>query len=575
MHRLKEIFIALAALLTAGLMTGCVYDDYSAETPLPEEEDNRQFVSLFINVGMASPTRADAPAGELMHSLRIILVDAVKNQIEYNTFIGGLENATEWSSQGPNGVWVFRTEPGKKKIFFIANEDCTSNVNGAAGSLTAWLNGVEPNKSSSRFEDDIRTTYFTPDFDKGLVLSSSYEFEVNTSDKTHTDENNVYTPDTFYLVHNATKFEFEFVNNRYSDVRIDALSLSSVASNMYLLAHFDNNQSTEQRYVEWTQNGVSRREYWIDWLREVSNATQINDRDPENEVTNSTYGWITDYLLPANEQHSAKEIIASSSPTENVIPTFAATGRSYTLPTVYCSESKNMVGQQQEYRFSVTLTDLESKSTQTFDETLRYSYDNGETKDNLVTLFRNTHVKVRATLDYSKTDFDLHLHVVPWQPDEREIWDYVDHVTVQQQLTWAPDSYESINDETGELVLLLDNTMLEGTFNITAPINGKWYARLTPIDDARPNAVTFADENGDPMEPNAGDPAVCAEVSGIIDLNAATIRIRPTNLGNDYESRFRLEFFVENLGMWMTVPIVDNGKQFNYYTIVRKGNIIE
>ena len=414
MHRLKEIFIALAALLTAGLMTGCVYDDYSAETPLPEEEDNRQFVSLFINVGMASPTRADAPAGELMHSLRIILVDAVKNQIEYNTFIGGLENATEWSSQGPNGVWVFRTEPGAKKIFFIANEDCTSNVNGAAGSLTALLNGVRPDDNGTDFENKISNAYFTPDFDKGLVLSSSYEFTVDTSDKTHTDENNVYTPDTFYLVHNATKFEFRFENYRESDVTIEELTLSALAGadgkagegDMYLMANLDESEKTKK-----APDGTEK--YWIYWLYDVCRDTTATPELPGNATINENYGWIAKYALPSTAaEHNPLDIKAKldSSVSSWTIP--AGNNNTLNLPIFYASESRYNVNNEdglQQYTFDIKLKDAAGIEKDFNDQELK----------NLKALFRNTHVIVTATVTGKEEEMELRLKIgiCPWDEE--------------------------------------------------------------------------------------------------------------------------------------------------------------
>lgn len=169
----------------------------------------------------------------------------------------------------------------------------------------------------------------------------------------------------------------------------------------------------------------------------------------------------------------------------------------------------------------------------------------------------------------------LHLHVIPWEIDDDEEWDFTDHVTVSQRLQWNEQTYEKIDDN-GDIYLLLDNDKwLEGQFGIMSPTNGRWYARLTPLDDAKINAVSFVDERGDVMTPSAGDPPACLEISGLIgEGGTIPIRIRPTDYGNDYESRFRLEFFVENLGVWLNVPMVENGS-YKCYTIVRKANIIE
>lgn len=571
-HILTVVAVAVAVSVLSG---GCVYDDarYGGT-------DDSEYVMLVLNVSLAVPSRAGADSDrEKIHGLRIVLLDADDGgRVEYNVSTNFDSGLTAYN-EGVYGFQLIRTTPGKKKIFLIANEESVKSVRStepsladvAGKSLRSVLDRVNTSVGSAEFETLVNSICFAPE-DYGAMeyipLTSSYEFEIGEEDV------GSRVPKTFYLVNAATKFEFEFVNNRNTEVTVDALSIRSIAKEMYLMAHFDS-QPAESRTVEWSQNNQTRRAFWIDWLREVSDATQNNDRDPENERTNSTYGWITDYLLPADE-HVTREVVAAD-PEPRVVPVFANSGKVYALPAEYCPESKNIDGQQQEYTVSVTLTDRALNSTRTFNETLRNSSaeEDGRQEDNLVALFRNTHVRVRFTLDYERTELDLHMHVYPWAADEPEIWDYVDNVTVQQQLAWTADSYESIDEQNGDVVLNLDSRMLEGTFNITAPVKGRWYARLTPIGDAKPNAVTFARADGEPMTPNAGDPAVCLEVSGLIDANVARLYIRPTNLGNDQESRFRLEFFVENLGMWMTVPIVDNGKQFNYYTIVRKANIIE
>ena len=173
---------------------------------------------------------------------------------------------------------------------------------------------------------------------------------------------------------------------------------------------------------------------------------------------------------------------------------------------------------------------------------------------------------------------DLHLHVIPWVLDEDEEWDFTDHVTVQQMLDWNPNTYSRLDEDTGEVVLQVENgKSLEGNFRISTPLNGRWYVRLTPLGEAKTNAVSFVDKDGNVLQPSSGDPAACLEISGLIDTQnevPTVFYIRPTNNGNDQESAFRLEFFVENLGVWMEVPMTEGGK-YKYYTIVRPANIIE
>ena len=171
---------------------------------------------------------------------------------------------------------------------------------------------------------------------------------------------------------------------------------------------------------------------------------------------------------------------------------------------------------------------------------------------------------------------DLHLHVIPWQLDEDEVWDFTDHVTIGSNLEWEEGTYESI-DENGRVVLWVERStdkILHGTFRIKTPANGKWYVRLTPIDNAKPTSVTFVDKDGNVMTPSYGDPAVCSEISGIInDQDPVNIYIKTTEI-YDETSDFKLEIFVENLGVWTNVSMVPDGVSYQYYTIVRPGNIL-
>lgn len=166
-------------------------------------------------------------------------------------------------------------------------------------------------------------------------------------------------------------------------------------------------------------------------------------------------------------------------------------------------------------------------------------------------------------------DVRLHLHVVPWSPDDEEIWDFTDHVTVSQELEWEENTYEILEEDRQNIFLKLDETILVGSFRIETPIHGRWYARLTPLGDAKPNAVSFVDKDGEVLTPSEGDPKACAEVSGMIDGTVQKLYIRPTSYGNDMESRFKLDFWVENLGTLISVPMPDGP-----FIIVRKANNI-
>lgn len=178
----------------------------------------------------------------------------------------------------------------------------------------------------------------------------------------------------------------------------------------------------------------------------------------------------------------------------------------------------------------------------------------------------------------TQVGFNLHLtlHVIPWNLDEEEEWDFTDNVSVKP-LVWTPGTFDFLDVESNELVMSLEPAnILTGVFQIMSPKNGKWYATLVPLDGSNPGAITFCDAEGNILPNPAGDtPDYQLEVSGIIPSNTnTTIYVRPTSYEPSVESRFRLEFHVENMGNWLEAPMVRLGEQSNY-VLVRKSNLIE
>ena len=177
---------------------------------------------------------------------------------------------------------------------------------------------------------------------------------------------------------------------------------------------------------------------------------------------------------------------------------------------------------------------------------------------------------------------ELHLHVLPWVPEEDEMWDFTDHVSISKELVWLPETYENSEAEVaekGNLVLSLESDkILTGEFCFMSPVNARWYARLTFLEGANPNAVSFCDSKGN-ITPAAGSSVpVVHEISGTIRQNGDESRdekiyICATGSDGEYESRFRLTFYVENFGSWIEVPMTSG--TYSYYTIIRPGNIIE
>lgn len=431
-------------MVAAALLTSCVYDDY-AEEELPDGGDRRT-VWLSLHTGIVgAPTRAGedgTPDIERMHSLRVVLLDA-DGKVEYNGYVDAslrpelFETGAGADAAGVNKLdysqyRLIRTTAGKKKIFLIANEGSVAAVEGVTDyegqSLSAFLSNQT--EGTSDFENLIGGLYFTPDYTKNIVLSSVYEFEVGEKDLGRRIEKD------FWLVRAATKFEFRFENYRGSAVQIEELKISSIADDMYLMAHVGEKDQTK------TLPDKTEKYYWIDWLKEVAKDTTAKPENPENENINKDYGWITDYSLPNESNtiaapHQEKTIVDKthnirgdwtiSAATTNNTANNLTPGKLEGLPAVYFPESKNLYTKTnandtwsytQKYTLTIQVTDTGLSS----DENAEYTFEDIEL-DKLGALFRNTHVIVTMVFDHKQKEIELNLKIgiCPWDAAEISI----------------------------------------------------------------------------------------------------------------------------------------------------------
>lgn len=420
MVRFRYILLAVTALLCGS----CIYDYYPQGVDVDAETDRS--VTLLLHIDTAAPTRGAASSRELIHSLRIVLVNAADDTIEHNLFLDGIGSGEGAEKVDYSKIRLIRTTPGPKKIFLIANEQSTKAVNGVATqSLTTLLGRMQPGQTG--FEEQIGDIWFTPDYADKLLLSSSYEFEIDDD-----PENRVVEKD-FWLVYAATKFEFTFKNLRSKPVSIDALSVSEAAGDMYLMANLDESERTK------TYEGENY--YWIDWLKKVCDDTTANPDLPENTVVNTRYGWISNYKLPLDDHAPAdiRTIIVDEYDAWQPDDAWKiAPGGSLTLPEVYLPESKYFAevtsgnsdagsangetepwDANQRYTFSVTLTEQDDA----LGENTTKEFPN-EALVNVKALFRHTHVKVTVSVesnDDTEIELKLKIGVCPWYTEEIEI----------------------------------------------------------------------------------------------------------------------------------------------------------
>ena len=207
---------------------------------------------------------------------RVVVLHAADGTVEHNRHFS-LEGA-----QAQKTILLKVTPNEKKKIFLFANEESVSTVEGVTvegenQTLTAFFNSYT--EGMPGFEAAVNNLYFAPDYSGGKPIPMSSMYEIDFPEKGNFDG-------TFYVVRVATKFMVNFMNWRGEEVIVDNFTIASHADKNFLMAHVNDSEQNEQLF-----NGKT----WIDWLKEVSDASSEND---DYAVTEAA-GWLKDYELPA------------------------------------------------------------------------------------------------------------------------------------------------------------------------------------------------------------------------------------------------------------------------------------
>lgn len=375
---IHSIVVCLAAFALP-FMVACS----SREESLP---DNVAEAVLYLNIEPIGQTRANTtelPDNEKMHSVRVIVLHA-DGTVEHNRHFS-LESA-----QTQKTILLKITPNETKKILLFANEESVSAVKGTVGvnrTLTDFFNSYTENMSD--FANAVNNLYFAPDYSNGkpIPMSSMYEIDF--------PENGNFNG-TFYVVRVATKFTYRFKNFRSDAVTVNSISVSEIADNSYLMVHKQNQtmQFTEE------DNSISDL-FWIDWLKKVSDESQMYPED--NKTLVEKRGWIMDYDIPGGA------VQAPITQTDLNLSVPKATNTDVNqeqgiLYTFYLPESKNLMKPDEPY------------GEQQYEMTLGLTDEHGEQKsfnfafNNLKALFRNTN----AVIDIIMYDREVVVDVIPY-----------------------------------------------------------------------------------------------------------------------------------------------------------------
>ena len=371
---IHSIVICLAALVLP-LMVACS----SQEESLLEEISE---ATLYLNIEPVGLTRAGTatlPDNEKMHSVRVIVLHS-DGTVEHNKFYS-LDGAKE-----QRFILLKVTPDEKKKIYLFANEESMSEVEGVAGinsTLSAFFDSY--GEGTPGFEETVNSLYFAPDYSAGKPILMSSMYEIDFPEKGVVEE-------TFYVVRVATKFTVNFMNWRGEEVIVDNFTIASHADKNFLMAHVNDSEQNRLLFSGKT---------WIDWLKEVSDASFEDD----NYATTEAAGWLKDYELPVQANKAityTHGTVTVGKPTVDInYPDNSKPGVAEKVPVFYLPESMNLKAGTTDGEQEYTLTINIDGRTEPFVRKL----------PNLKALFRNTHVVVNITMYNSN---EIVVDVIPY-----------------------------------------------------------------------------------------------------------------------------------------------------------------
>lgn len=376
-HIMALLCVALAVAVTA-----C-----GRGNDMPQEPAESQGLFLVCNIGMVGSTRASTPLpdNEKMHSLRIVVLNdkGIVENNEYFTFA---------SCETYARIMVLKSR-SNKKFYLFANEESVSDMQcepagiSLSGSLHDYLESVT--EGTADFKTTIAAVNYIPDFSKPIPLNAMYDVEI--------PEGVGFLEKDFWLVRAAAKFTFTFINKRkYTDITIDKFEVNGIADRQFLMPKFTGGNTP-------VFTGFPT---WIDWLRDVSDKTQIDPDDPTADES----GWLTGYDIP-DETVTGKLSYTTSF---IINPTPANAVRGEEIANLYCCESKNrlsgavgVVDNEQQYTVHLECSGKfgDTDEQRTFDIPL----------PNLRALFRNTNPHVIISFTEKEFEVNAVVDVVPYR----------------------------------------------------------------------------------------------------------------------------------------------------------------
>lgn len=472
MHNLfRHGLIGFIATLMMAMLSSCVYEDFPANSYTGDGRMNMVLHLSTVNQKQSS-LNPDAPL-EKIKSLRVIVLS--NGFIEINEHI-------DLPEELPTGQFSYALErqsvAGKKDFYFIANEESIGSVYFQSSSLPSGVqngmsirnlwdlykaevipdkddnNSTAPTGKGDELKTVLNSLYFEPrlqsyDVSESNVIylpySVSYSgYEIKLDEKTGGLSN--ITDVYFHLVPVATKFEFQFVNNRSHSVELSDLTIYKFDNLNFLYAQV----GVADLYK--TLPEETEKLYWPDWLAEVSKESWLNIGSSDESLTfGNKYGWIKDYSIPSGSQRQPENLLQLGNTSSNpkvIIPEKTLNPDADTdeipgntiLGPYYLPESGFNNNYQYPYKDKdnkdITITAngflMYFKLKDTFSDSIYEWYnvlDNNNQPvpsiiENIGSLFRNTHVIIKVVMSEGLPLVEgVYAEIVPFNPVNS--WGYV------------------------------------------------------------------------------------------------------------------------------------------------------
>lgn len=614
-----ERLAAVASI--ALLLTACIFDNFSDGNINKKPTVD---LSLSMQVLAGAATRADEqlPA-EQIKTLRVVIVnlpidsngnpiEGEQEEVEVNQYF----TSVTLDKLGRR-VFTFKDilADRQKRIYFIANCDATYAYPHIikSGDTKIDLDNQELYLTREDGKVPIEECTFSTlpqsyeehlkNYDYRIPITAVHTVAVPTIQYIRDHLTNIgpmlsYSlQEPLYLVRAVNKIDITMVNNvsgRSTEVRLKSFTLSKVCNEentnnggkSYLFAKpdldndlFESYQPTTEEQDKPIYERANLNPAWMRWLAAEAAKTQV----PDNQHSNLTYEWLTDYQLPIATNKEYTRVYTDRDETwtwtsstrrpESETTPLPPYPTQWSIPTVYIPETIYIPEESEKQTYELTCVFEQRFEGSEEVRTISYTAE----LPRLESLFRNTHVKVNISVNDSAT-VDLTLIVQPWYDAPEEEWHYTHTVTVNEKIEWTGE-YSNLDKNTCRLIVSTDDKAAVGTFTIAAPVNDMWYAYLITLT-GDPDAFCFVDKDGNELLEKIGVDDEGNDImrritpSGLIDGNPGVIRIKRRNTWTNEQNTAKLQIMVRTADdRYLEANVCpDNEAQATNYIIIQNRN---